>query len=158
MANKTKRKFKKGRFNPRFPDKYKGDLKNIIFRSGWELQFMQYLDTNKNITKWASEPFHIDYIFSVDKKKHRYYPDFLVEYIDINKVKHVDLIEIKPYKETIKPKSNKNKKTLLIESFTYQKNQDKWKYAEEYCRKHNMTFKIFTEYELGIKKKYKGKK
>ena len=38
----------KGKYQPTFPRKYKGDPTNIIFRSLWEKKFMNYCDKNKN--------------------------------------------------------------------------------------------------------------
>ena len=36
----------KGKYNPRNPEKYKGNPHNIIYRSLWERKFMVYCDTN----------------------------------------------------------------------------------------------------------------
>jgi hypothetical protein len=60
------------------------------------------------------------------------------------------LIEIKPYKETIQPKThgNKSNKTKLYEAKTWEVNKAKWKAAERYCRLKNWKFKILTEKEL----------
>ena len=54
-----------GKFRPTKPRKYKGDPTNIVFRSLWELKFMKYCDTNKNIIKWASEEHVIRYKLSL---------------------------------------------------------------------------------------------
>ena len=40
----------KGKYQPSFPRKYKGDPTNIIFRSLWEKKFMNYCDKNKNVS------------------------------------------------------------------------------------------------------------
>ena len=37
---------------------------------------------------------------------------------------------------------------FLYEELTWQKNQAKWKFAEEYCIKNDWEFKILTEREL----------
>jgi len=52
-------KYHQGRFNPRNPEKYKGDFRNIIYRSSWEVEFMRYCDRNPNILEWGSEEFFI---------------------------------------------------------------------------------------------------
>ena len=39
----------KGKYQPAFPKKYKGDPSNITYRSLWERKFMVYCDTNENI-------------------------------------------------------------------------------------------------------------
>ena len=43
-----------GRFKPKNPTKYMGDPTNIIYRSGWELKLMSYLDTHVNVLQWSS--------------------------------------------------------------------------------------------------------
>jgi hypothetical protein len=44
----------KGKFKPKNPQKYKGNVTNIIYRSSWELRLMSYLDNHKNIISWGS--------------------------------------------------------------------------------------------------------
>ena len=56
MANN----FRQGTYQVQNPDKYVG--KNTPrFRSGWEMSFMHFLDTNDNILQWASESISIPY-------------------------------------------------------------------------------------------------
>ncbi len=50
-----KRKPYKGRFTPNEPSKYKGNPRNIIYRSMWERHCMRYFDNNENVLEWASE-------------------------------------------------------------------------------------------------------
>jgi hypothetical protein len=45
----------KGFFKPKNPKKYRGDPTNIIYRSGWELKLMLYLDDHKEVVSWGSE-------------------------------------------------------------------------------------------------------
>jgi len=62
------------------------------------------------------------------------------------------LIEIKPSRQTKRPKPAKKKtKSYMRESFEYIKNQAKWKAAIEYAEDNNAVFKIITEKELGVK-------
>jgi len=141
----------KGRFTPRNPQKYKGDPKNIIYRSSWEKKCMIYFDNTDNIVWWSSEELIIPYYSPVDKRMHRYFPDFII------KVKRKDgsimtyVIEVKPFSQTQKPvqKSRRTKK-FLQEAATYVVNQSKWKAAEEFCHEHGWQFKILTEKELGV--------
>ena len=49
----------KGIYRPSNPKKYKGDHRNIIYRSLWERKFMNYCDLNENVLEWASEEFWI---------------------------------------------------------------------------------------------------
>ena len=47
-------KYAQGTFVPKNAQKYVG--KHIPrYRSGWELTFMNFCDTNKNVLYWASE-------------------------------------------------------------------------------------------------------
>ena len=61
------------------PRKYMGDPTKIQYRSLWERKCMIKFDENPNILRWASEEMAIPYLSPVDRKRHRYYPDFLVE-------------------------------------------------------------------------------
>ena len=45
----------KGKYQPSYPKKYKGDPTNIVYRSLWERKFMVYCDKNENILEWGSE-------------------------------------------------------------------------------------------------------
>ena len=69
----------KGRFIPNHPNKYKGDIRNIIYRSLWELKFMKWCDRNVNIVEWSSEEFSIPYLSPLDRRVHRYFPDFYMK-------------------------------------------------------------------------------
>ena len=71
-----------GRYLPEHPEKYKGNSKNIIYRSLWERKFMRYCDLTESIDEWQSEEFWIPYLHPVDNRVHRYFPDFLIKYKD----------------------------------------------------------------------------
>lgn len=43
----------KGRFTPKNPKKYVGDVNGIIYRSGLEKKFMLKLDSNPDVTYWG---------------------------------------------------------------------------------------------------------
>ena len=68
----------KGKFKPSFPNKYRGNVTNIIYRSLWERKFMVYCDTNDKIIEWSNEEMFVWYKSPVDGKPHRYFPDFLI--------------------------------------------------------------------------------
>ena len=72
------RKTYRGRYKPKNPHKYIGDITNIIYRSLWERKFMIFCDSTQSILKWASEEIIIPYFYSIDKKVHKYYVDFLI--------------------------------------------------------------------------------
>ena len=142
----------KGKFTPTHSNKYQGDSRNIIYRSLWELKFMKWCDRNVNILEWGSEEFFIPYISPLDNRVHRYFPDFYMKIKESNgKVKRY-VIEVKPLKHCVPPvKGRKQKKTFIREVAEYAKNQAKWKAARSFCEMRQLTFKVVTEKELGIK-------
>jgi hypothetical protein len=140
-----------GRFNPTNTYKYKGDVKNIIYRSSWELKFMIYCDNNKNILEWGSEELFIPYISPVDGKKHRYFPDFYIKVKTKTDSTKKYLVEVKPQYQTQEPKlKTKITKQYVSEVITYSVNQAKWKAAEEFCKDQLWEFIVLTEKELKV--------
>ena len=137
----------KGRFRPKNPNKYKGDPRNVVYRSSWEYKFMLWCDQTSSVTEWGSEEIAVPYISPVDGKRHKYYPDF---YVKVNNKKY--MVEVKPAKQTKEPKIQKKvTKRYITEAYTYATNQAKWKQAREYCADRMWEFKVITEKELGIK-------
>lgn len=141
--------YKQGFFKPQHPDKYKGDAKNIVYRSGWEKRVMQWADTNKNVVSWSSEEIVIPYISPVDNRPHRYFVDFYVEAYDHNGVKQTYLLEVKPKGQTQPPKTPKRRtKRYITEVMTWGVNEAKWKAADEFCKDRGWQFKLITETDL----------
>jgi len=142
----------KGKFQPSYPKKYRGDHTNIIYRSLWERKFMTYCDKNENILEWGSEEMAFPYRSPVDNRIHRYFPDFYIKVRESSgKIKKMN-IEIKPYKQTVEPQPKKRKtKGYIFEVVEYAKNQAKWEAAKEWCLDHGYEFKVLTEHQLGIK-------
>lgn len=141
----------KGIFKPSYPEKYIGDYRNIIYRSLWELKFMNYCDRNENIIKWSSEEIWIPYLSPLDKRVHRYFPDFYIKYKNSDGLIKESLIEIKPKRQVQGPKVGKRiTKKQLVEINEFAKNQAKWKAAEEFCADRRWTFQVLTEDNLGI--------
>ena len=131
----------KGKFRPQNTEKYKGNPSNIIYRSGWELNFMKYLDRQPGVLQWNSEEIIIPYKSPIDGKWHRYYPDFWVR-----TSQGESLIEIKPKKQTKPPKLNpKHKRRYLKEVRVWGINEAKWKAAEEVCENKGWKWQILTE-------------
>lgn len=133
-------KFYQGYFKPQNPEKYIG--KEVpIYRSGIELKFFKFLDTNPNVQRWNSEGITIPYYDKVRSKWRTYYVDNYVEIMEGTILKKY-LIEIKPMKETKEPKASKGKKksSLLYEQATHITNTCKWAFAMDFCKKHNMDF------------------
>ena len=141
----------RGKYYPSFPRKYKGDPTNIIYRSLWERKFMVYCDKNTSILEWGSEEIALPYISPHDSRVHRYFPDFYIKVQEnTGKIKRY-LIEVKPLKQTTKPKKPKRQtKGYIREAFEYARNQAKWKAAKEYCADRMWEFKEITEKELDI--------
>ena len=141
----------KGKFQPSYPKKYKGDPTNIVYRSLWERKFMVYCDKNENILEWGSEEIALPYRSPVDGKIHRYFPDFYIKVKESTGETKKYLIEIKPKKQLVKPKVPKRQtKGYLYEVYEYAKNQAKWETAREYCKDRNWEFKVLTEDDLGV--------
>ena len=131
----------KGKFRPQNRKKYKGNSSNIVYRSGWELDFMKYLDRQPGVLQWNSEEIIIPYKSPIDGKWHRFYPDFWVKTLIAETI-----IEIKPKKQTKPPKENpKHKRRYLKEVKTFVVNEAKWKAAEEFCENKGWQWKIMTE-------------
>ncbi len=141
----------KGRFKPKNPQKYKGDANNIIYRSTWEIKVMNYLDENPNVIWWGSEELPIPYYSPVDKKKHRYFPDFIAKMRKADGTVMTYIIEVKPEKQTQPPTQKRKTRTYLQEVITYEINKAKWYAAEEFCKDHGWQFQILTEKHLGIR-------
>ncbi len=137
-----------GTFKPKNPQKYRGNANNIIYRSTWEARYMTWLDNSPSVIWWTSEELAIPYISPIDGKRHRYFVDFVVN-LDTKTGPKVFMIEIKPFKQTQEPKTQKRiTKKYLTEVATWGINQAKWKAAEDYCLDRKWTFKILTENEL----------
>ena len=136
----------RGLYRPTNPKKYVGNTKQIVYRSLLERRFMRYCDLNEDILYWASEELPVRYYNPLDKKYHRYFPDFVVKTVNNDKY----MIEIKPSRQVTKPKPPKKKtKSYMRESFEYIKNQAKWQAAKSYCDDNGMQFKLITEKDLG---------
>jgi len=147
----------KGKYRVINPEKYRGDIQNIIYRSLWELRFMKWCDENKSILEWGSETVIIPYVSPVDKRVHRYFVDFYIKVLDKEGNTKKYLIEIKPEKYTKPPAIPKIKtKKFIDEVFQYGVNEAKWKAAFEFCEDRNMKFMILTEKDLGLVKNGKN--
>jgi len=140
-----------GKFTPRNPQKYIGDPANIVYRSSWEIKVMSWLDLNDNIISWASEEIQIPYISPIDRKFHRYFPDFLVKMrTKDGKIKTM-ILEVKPKKETTPPPKPKRITENYIRAVkTWGVNEAKWKAAIEYCKDRSWEFRVITEDHLGL--------
>lgn len=138
------------------PQKYRGDITQVIWRSTWELRFMKWCDNNSSVLEWGSETVIIPYVSPVDKRVHRYFVDFYMKVLDKTQQIKKYLVEIKPERFTRPPEKPKRvTKKFIDEVFQYGVNEAKWKAAFEYCSDRNMSFLILTEKDLGIKESKK---
>lgn len=143
-----------GKFKPKNYKKYRGDPTKIFYRSLWERRFMVYCDNNEKIIEWGSEEVIIPYKSPLDKKVHRYFPDFYIKYVNKDKQVVREIIEVKPKKQLNPPKEPKRRtQRYLNEVTTYMVNQAKFKAAQEYCDDRKLGFRILTEDHLVPKKK-----
>jgi len=136
-------KWAKGEFTPKNPQKYVGNHAPI-YRSGWELTFMMFLDSNQNIMQWASEPIRIPYRHPFTGKITNYIPDFLVVYENKFKKQVAELVEIKPKKQSLiesKTASARDRAVVAI-------NHAKWAAAKAYCNQAGLVFRVITENDL----------
>jgi hypothetical protein len=140
----------KGWFRPKNPQKYKGDAKNIVYRSSWELRVMKWMDDNPNVIWWASEELVIRYRSPVDQRIHRYFPDFILRVKRKAGLEKTLVIEVKPHSQTIKPVQKRKTKKFISEAATYAINQEKWRAADLFCQEHGWEFLVLTEKDLGI--------
>ncbi|CAL9998441.1 head closure [Vibrio phage K567] len=139
-----------GKFVPSNKQKYKGNYQKIEYRSSWELSFMRWCDNNPDVVRWNSEEIVIPYVSSADGgKKRRYFMDFYVKFSDGREF----IFEVKPHKETQPPEkpqrlTEKAKKRLIHEVYTFQVNQDKWAAAIKFAKQKGWQFKVLTEHGL----------
>lgn len=140
------------KFIPTNPDKYVGDVNNIISRSSWETKLLKYMDLNENVLKYASEEVIVPYFSPVDKKMHRYFPDFIVQLKQKDGGITTMMVEVKPLKETVPPvaparQTNSYRNAVL----TYVVNMAKWEAANAFCLNRGWKFQLITEKDLFAK-------
>lgn len=141
----------KGKYVVKNPEKYTGDPSNVIYRSSWELKFMNWCDMNSSVLKWSSEETVIPYKCGTDNRYHRYFVDFKVQLKSRTGQLKTYLVEVKPSAQTVPPNyPGRRTKRYLTEAMTFVKNQSKWDAAKQYCLERGWEFMIITEKELGL--------
>lgn len=118
---------------------------------------MVYCDNNSNIIEWGSEEIIIPYRSPIDKKVHRYFPDFYIKYKNAKGVTVEELIEVKPFSQCSPPnpkkkltKTGRTSKRYLKEVQTYIVNDAKWNSAIKYCKDRKWNWRILTEKDINI--------
>ena len=144
MAN-----FRQGPYTVRNPAKYVGKG-TPRYRSGWELTFMMFLDSNDNIVQWASESISIPYRNPITGKSSMYVPDFFVTYRSKDNRTRAELIEIKPKKQSlIESRASDRDRAIVAVNYA------KWDAATKWARRNGLTFRVINEdqiYHQGAKK------
>ena len=135
--------FAQGIFTPKHPEKYIGNHKPK-FRSGWEMSFMMFLDSNDNILQWASESISIPYRNPITGKNSMYIPDFFVLYKNKHGKQIAEIVEIKPKKQSLIESVRASARDRMIVAV----NQAKWASAAAYCKRMGMGFRVLTEDQL----------
>ncbi len=113
------------------------------FKSSWELAFMKMCDDHPAILQWSYEPFKIPYRNPLTHEYTVYVPDFLIVFLDKRHKRQVQLIEIKPSKQTFveKARSKVDKVSVAV-------NAAKWEAAAGYASRNGMTFRILSENDI----------
>lgn len=135
-------KFVQGIYKPNNPQKYIGN-KEPRFRSGWEQAFMKFCDNNDNILQWASEAISIPYRNPLSGKMTIYVPDFLIQYRTKDNLVRVELIEIKPKKQSIlESKASARDRAVVAVNYA------KWDQATKWAKRNGMVFRVITEEDI----------
>ena len=138
MANK----FQQGAYTVMNPSKYAG--KGVPkYRSGWELAFMRFCDSNDHIISWSSESLQIPYRNPLTGKPTRYVPDFLIQYRNKHNQVVTELIEIKPKKQSVLESKASNRDRAIVAV-----NYAKWAAAQAWCKRNGLTFRVITEDDI----------
>lgn len=135
-------KFMQGVYKPQNPQKYVGK-KDPRYRSGWELAFMRFCDSNEHIMQWASESVQIPYRNPITGKQTIYVPDFIITYRNKSNQLRAELIEIKPKKQSV-VESKMSAKDRAIVAVNYAK----WDAATKWAKRNGLTFRVITEHDI----------
>jgi len=134
--------FRQGIYTVRNPGKYVG-RGTPRYRSGWEMTFMMFLDSNDNIVQWASESISIPYRNPITGKQSMYVPDFFVTYRGRDNTTRAELIEIKPKKQSlIESKMSDRDRAIVAVNYA------KWASAQKWCKRNGLTFRVITEDDI----------
>ena len=136
-------KFAQGKYEVKNPDKYVGK-KMPLARSSWEFVFMRMLDEHEGVQSWASESIQIPYKDPLTGRSTIYVPDFFIVYLDKNKNKHAEVVEVKPESQTLREKVGKSR----YNQEQYIKNMAKWEAATAWCKQQGIKFRVVNEGDI----------
>lgn len=108
----------------------------ISYQSSLEAEYIYYLEYHPSIYSYVEQPLVIEYRDEVTNRLRTYTPDFLVQYIDKETGKKMEML--------VETKFRKD----LRKSFS--KFKPKFRAAINYCKQSNMKFRIVTELDLDI--------
>lgn len=135
-------RFAQGIYRLTNPAKYAGN-RPPRYRSGWELAFMRFCDSNDNIVQWASEAISIPYRHPLTGRQTIYVPDFFVQYRTKDNRTRAEVIEIKPKKQSIiESKATARDRAVIAVNYS------KWDAATKWCRRQGLTFRVITEDDI----------
>lgn len=142
--------YRQGYFVPKNPEKYTGDVNQIIYRSSWEFKFMELCDNNEKILNWGSEDIPIPYFNPILKKECTYWIDCYMSTRNQDDSVTKWLIEIKPNKYLSPPEpptrlTEKQTLNYARHAKMYIINTAKFKAAQAYATGQGMKFGIITE-------------
>jgi hypothetical protein len=144
----------RGLFTPKNPQKYLGNVHQIVYRSSYELRFMKWCDFNENVLQWGSEEIVIPYTSPLDGKIHRYFVDFFIKIRNRDNNIKKYLIEVKPYRFTQEPVAPQRKtKKFISEVYQWAVNNAKWDAAKKIAKNNGWEFMLITEKDLGLLQK-----
>ena len=104
---------------------------------------MQFCDNNEGVLQWASESIRIPYRNPFTGKNTIYVPDFLIVTITKDGTKNVELIEIKPSKET-----SITEKSSIRDRAAVALNTCKWQAAQAFCKQQGIKFRVISEKDI----------
>jgi len=135
-------KFAQGVYRVTNPLKYVGK-REPRYRSGWELAFMRFCDTNDHILQWASESIVIPYRHPLTGRMTNYVPDFLITYRTRDNRMCAEVIEIKPKKQSVlESKASARDRAVVAVNYS------KWDAATKWCRRQGLQFRVITEDDI----------
>lgn len=140
--------FKQSYFEPKKLFKYLGSFP-IICRSSWERKFAIFCDSNDSVIKWSSEPIEIKYYNILDKKFHKYYPDYFVQIEKSGQLVNY-MVEVKPSSQLQKPEPPKKITEKAVISYkkayeTYVMNLCKLDALKKYAEQRSWKVLVITE-------------
>lgn len=129
------------------PSKYLGNPCKIRYKSHLERGFMKGLDDNPDVVEWGYEYHKIKYQYNSETRT--YLPDIYVVFNTARGLKKY-MIEIKPHKDTVSPKTECDNDIIRkpIRTDRYNENQAKWNAARLFCLENSLEFLLITERDI----------